>query len=265
MKYENTKEYPCGKFRRMCGMKKKTFEKAVEIPSAKHAAEHAKNVRKSGRKPKLCMEDKLLATLEYLWECRTMAHIAASYGIAESNIHTTIRWVENTLAKDGIFSLPGKKALAEDAGNYELVLVDAIETPIERPKKTAEVVFRREKAAHGKNAGRRMQAEPQDNMRGVRKREAAWFQAFQGIESPHRAGSRGHDRYGVPGDCENTREFRAAEETFQAQSFGQRGQAVELRDFKRAHCQRTRHRFRQAPQDSFRKIQGQAPQVRAEV
>jgi len=45
--------------------------------------------------------------------------------------------VENTLAKDGIFSLPGKKALAEDAGNYELVLVDAIETPIERPKKNS--------------------------------------------------------------------------------------------------------------------------------
>jgi len=137
VKYENTKEYPCGKFRRMCGMKKKTFEKAAEILNAKHAAEHAKNVRKSGRKPKLHMEDKLLATLECLQEYRTMAHIAASYGIAESNIHTTIRWVENTLVKNGIFSLPGKKALAENAGNYELVLVDATETPIERPKKNS--------------------------------------------------------------------------------------------------------------------------------
>ena len=76
---------------------KKTFEKAVEILNAKHA----KNARKSGRKPKLCMEDKLLATLEYLREHRTMAHIAVSYGIAESNIHATIRWVENTLVKVG--------------------------------------------------------------------------------------------------------------------------------------------------------------------
>jgi len=112
---------------------KKTFEKAVEILNAKHA----KNARKSGRKPKLCMEDKLLATLEYLREHRTMAHIAVSYGIAESNIHATIRWVENTLVKDGIFSLSGKKAPAEDAGNCELVLVDATETPIERPKKNS--------------------------------------------------------------------------------------------------------------------------------
>ena len=169
MKYENTKEYPCGKFRCMCGMKKKTFEKAVEILNAKRAAEHAKNVWK----PKLCIEDKLLATLEYLWEYSTMAHIAASYGIAESNIHATIRWVENTLIKDGIFSLPGKKALAKDAGSYELVLVDATETPIERPKKTAEVLFRKEKEAHGKNAGCRMQTEPENNLRGVCKREAA--------------------------------------------------------------------------------------------
>jgi len=52
-------------------MKRKTFEKAVEILNAKHAAECTKNVRKSGRKPKLRMEGKLLAILEY----RAMAHI----------------------------------------------------------------------------------------------------------------------------------------------------------------------------------------------
>jgi len=143
VKYENTKEYPCGKFHRMYGMKGKMFEKAVEM-------------RKSGRKPKLCMEDKLLATLEYLREYRTMAHIAASYGIAESNIHATIRWVKNTLVKDGTFSLPGKKALAKDADGYEVVLADITETPIECLKKTAVVLLWKEKKAHGKNAGGRM-------------------------------------------------------------------------------------------------------------
>jgi len=145
VKYENTKEYPCGKFRRMRGMKRKMFEKAVEILNAKHAAEHAKNARKSGRKPKLCIQDKLLATLEYLREYRTMAHIAASYGVAESSIHATIGWVENTLVKDGTFSLPGKKVLLKEAGGYDVVLVDATETPIERPKKTAEVLLWQEK------------------------------------------------------------------------------------------------------------------------
>ena len=137
MKYENIKDYPCAKFRRICGMKKQTFKKAIEILNAKYTEEHSKNVRKSGRKPKLCMEDKLLATLEYLREYRTMAHIAASYGIAESNIHTTIRWVENTLIKDGTFSLPGKKALLCNADNYDVILIDAAESPIERPKKNS--------------------------------------------------------------------------------------------------------------------------------
>jgi len=41
----------------------------------------------------------------------------------------------------------------------EVVLVDATETPIERPKKTAKVLLRQEKEAHGKNAGGRMRAQ----------------------------------------------------------------------------------------------------------
>ena len=137
MKYENIKEYPETKFRRISGMKRKTFEKAVEILNAKYNEEHSGNIRKSGRKPKLAMEDKLLATLEYLREYRTLAHIAASYGIAESNIQRTIRWVEDTLIKDGTFSLPGKKALLEAENDYEIVLIDAAESPIERPKKNS--------------------------------------------------------------------------------------------------------------------------------
>jgi len=62
---------------------------------------------------------------------------SASYGIAESIIHATIRWVKNTLVKDWTFSLPGKKALAKGASVYEVVLVDATETPIECPKKNS--------------------------------------------------------------------------------------------------------------------------------
>jgi hypothetical protein len=137
MKYENIKNYSDEKFRRISGMKKGTFAKAIEILNAKYAEEHSKNLRKSGRKAKLSMEDKLLATLEYLREYRTLAHIAASYGIDESNIQRTIIWVENTLIKDGTFRLPGKKALLDPACDYEVILVDATESPIERPKKNS--------------------------------------------------------------------------------------------------------------------------------
>ena len=76
----------------------------------------------------------LLATLEYLREYRTYAHIAASYGIAESNIYRGIKWEEDTLVRDGTFSLPDRKASLKSDMEYE-VWLDATESPIERPKK----------------------------------------------------------------------------------------------------------------------------------
>ena len=87
----------------------------------KYSIEHAKNIRKSGRKSKLSMEDKLLATLEYLREYRTYAHIAANYGVHESQIVRCVRCSEVTLIKDGTFRLPGKKELLKQNTNYELL------------------------------------------------------------------------------------------------------------------------------------------------
>ena len=78
-------KYSDAKFRRIVGMRRKTFARAVEILNRKYAEEHTTNVRKSGRKPKLSMEDKMVATMEYLREYRTLAHIGASYDIDESN------------------------------------------------------------------------------------------------------------------------------------------------------------------------------------
>ena len=113
-------------------MKRATFEKMAEILRKGYAEKH----RRRGRTPKLGMEDLLLATLEYLREYRTYAHIAASYGIAESNIYRGIKWVEDTLIRDGTFSLPGRKAPLKTEMEYEVILVDATESPIERPKKS---------------------------------------------------------------------------------------------------------------------------------
>jgi hypothetical protein len=136
MKYKNIEIYSDGKFRRIVGMRRKTFTRAVAILKAKYAEEHSKNVRNSGRKPKLSMEDKLVMTMEYLREYRTLAHIGASYDIDESNVQRTIKWVENVLVKDGSFRLPGKKALIEEDSEYEIIQIDATESPVERPKKT---------------------------------------------------------------------------------------------------------------------------------
>jgi len=148
MKYEKIVNYSGSKFRRITGVKRSTFEKMVEILKKGYASKH----QRRGRHQKLSIEDLLLATLEYLREYRTYAHIAASYDIAESNIYRGIRWVEDTLIKDGTFSLPGRKALLKSDVEYEVILVDATETPIERPKKTKKILLRKEKTSYLKNS-----------------------------------------------------------------------------------------------------------------
>ena len=132
MKFETLVGYSDEKFRRITGVKRTTFEKMLEILRRKFAIKHAKG----GRKPKLPIEEQLLATLEYIREYRTYAHIAASYQIDESNMYRMIRWVEDTLVRDGTFSLPGRKALLKSDMEYEVILIDATESPVERPKKS---------------------------------------------------------------------------------------------------------------------------------
>jgi hypothetical protein len=134
MKYETLKEYSNTKFRRITGVKRTTFEKMIEL--LRPAKE--KLTTKGGPKPSLIVEEMLLATLEYWREYRTYAHIAASYGVSESSIFRMIKWVEDILIKDGTFSLPGKKALLKKEAAYKVILIDATESPVERPKKNKE-------------------------------------------------------------------------------------------------------------------------------
>lgn len=131
MKYEKVRVLSDGQFRRLTGVKRQTFEKMIELLTKSDQIKKSKG----GRPSKLCIEDKLLMTLEYLREYRTYLQIATSYGLAESNTFEIIRWVENTLIKSKEFRLPGKKALLKSEYEFEVVLVDATESPIERPKK----------------------------------------------------------------------------------------------------------------------------------
>lgn len=142
MKYERIKNFKEEQFRRITGVKHATFDKMVEIISA---AEKIKKAR-GGRPNNLTVEDRVLMTLEYLREYRTYAHIAVSYGLSESNTFENIRWVEDTLIKSKEFSLPGRKALAKSDTEYEIILIDATESPIERPKKNNENTIRAKKS-----------------------------------------------------------------------------------------------------------------------
>jgi prenyltransferase beta subunit len=105
VKFDTLVGYCDEEFRRITGVKRVTFEKMMEILHCAFVLKHAQG----GRNPKLSLEEQLLATLEYICEYRMYAHIAASYQIDESSMYRMIRWVEDTLVKDGTFSLPGRK------------------------------------------------------------------------------------------------------------------------------------------------------------
>ncbi len=135
MKFEQIKDESQEGFRRLTGIKRTTFDVMISILSEADAL-----LKSQGGKPnKLVIEDRLLMALEYLREYRTYFHISRSYGISESACYRNIRWVEDTLIKDGAFSLPGRKALLKSDVEYEVVLIDATETPIERPQKNKSI------------------------------------------------------------------------------------------------------------------------------
>jgi len=96
-----------------------------------------KTKKLKGRPPVLSTADQLLMMLEYNREYRTYFHIAQSYGLSESNAYRCIKRAEELLIRSGSFSLPGRKALQASEMSYELVIVDATETKIERPQKNS--------------------------------------------------------------------------------------------------------------------------------
>lgn len=133
MRYEWVNVLTDGEFRRLTGVKRATFDEMLKILEE---AEYVKE-RKGGKKPKLALADRLLLTLEYWREYRTQFHIAGSYGISESAVCRTIQWIEDVLIASGAFTLPGKQALRTEEISYDILIMDATETPIERPKKRA--------------------------------------------------------------------------------------------------------------------------------
>jgi len=90
--------------------------------------------KNGGKPPTLSILDKLVIVLQYWREYRTYRHIAFDYGVSKSAIGNAVIWVEDTLIKSGLFTLPSQRALQKEGG-IELVLIDVTEQPIERPKR----------------------------------------------------------------------------------------------------------------------------------
>ena len=117
-------------YQRLFGVKKVTFDKMLDILEKAYIEKH----KKGGKPPKLTVLDKLIITLQYYREYRTMEHIAFDYGVYKSTICDAIHWTEEVLVKEEAFHLPSKTQIAEDE-SVKNVAVDVTEVEIERPKK----------------------------------------------------------------------------------------------------------------------------------
>jgi hypothetical protein len=136
MRYEKICRLPAAKFRRLTGVKPQTFAKMLEVLT--YAERKVR--RRGGKASEVALPDRLLMALEYWREYRTYFHISQSYGLCEGQCYTVIKWVEDTLIKSGEFSLPGKKALLKSDMQFEVVMIDATESPCERPKKNRSAI-----------------------------------------------------------------------------------------------------------------------------
>lgn len=130
MTYKKVKNLKAEDFKRLTGVHFKTFNQMVEIVKQTESLR-----KKTGRPPKLRIEDQILMTLEYWREYRTYFHLGSTWGVNESTAYRIIQKVENILIQATELRLPGKKRLIQDDHQLETVLIDVSETPIERPKK----------------------------------------------------------------------------------------------------------------------------------
>jgi len=127
MRYETVQKLKDEEFKRSTGVQRSTFEKMLAVVET--------CLCDFRRPPRLSRADQLLLTLMYWREYRTEFHIGLTYGVSEATVCRTIKKVEDVLIQSKQFHLPGKKALQPSDTVIEIVLVDATEQPIERPKK----------------------------------------------------------------------------------------------------------------------------------
>lgn len=130
MKYWKARKLSARKFKRFCGVKRKTFRLMVRLVKAQQ-----KLKKKPGCPSKLIIEDQILIALQYWREYRTYFHISLDWKVSESTVFRLVRKIENILIRSRRFSLPGKKKLLDYSLNNNLVAIDVMKSQIERPSK----------------------------------------------------------------------------------------------------------------------------------
>jgi len=119
------------KYQVLFGVRKTTFDAMLTIL---HSA-YKEMRQRGGPKRKLSVLDMLVIFFAYYHDYRTMENIGFEYGVHKQRICEAIAWVEQSLIKEGSFALSSKRELVKEGTELVIVIVDATEQEIERPKK----------------------------------------------------------------------------------------------------------------------------------
>jgi len=137
MRWKQVNNLSDSQFQRATGVKRATFNQMLlAVNEFNHQRLHNR-----GRPSQLSTEDQLLIMLMYYREYRTFLHISITYDISEAQCWRIVRKMEDILIKSQRFHLPGKKKLVEGSMEWEVVVIDVGESPIERPKKNNENII----------------------------------------------------------------------------------------------------------------------------
>ena len=119
------------RFKRRTGIYPETFALMEAVLIEREGAK-----KKTGRPAALTTAEQLLLTLEFWREYRTFAHLGDDWGVHETTVQRTVERVEAALIDSTQFRLPGEKVLKQAENVFQMIAVDAAETPCERPKKS---------------------------------------------------------------------------------------------------------------------------------
>jgi len=139
MLYKDIEHLSPSQFKRLTGVKKEVFSQMLDCVNNHKQSQRKHHSR--GAPPKLTNADKLLLMLMYYREYRSQFHIGITYGISESRVCEIISETERILIADKRFHLPGKKELLKAENDFEVVLIDVTESPIECHKKNSETII----------------------------------------------------------------------------------------------------------------------------
>ena len=128
-------------FGRLSGVSFQTFHDMVHIVS-----EYRKNQEETRwRNHSLSIENQVLLTLIYMRAYTTFLFLGAIFNTSEATAWRTHREIESILLASWQFSLPKRTLLQEQ---MEEILIDATESPIERPKKKQRQNYSGKKKRH---------------------------------------------------------------------------------------------------------------------